>query len=138
MTLTEYFRKNDVFTNDCGAQITECEPGRAVLTLRTEERHLSRVGRPHIHAGVLYTLAESASAAAMLSYGWNSYAVEGTISYLGAAEGGTITAVAKGRDTHEGETGQCRVRITAEDGSVIAQAKFMLYYTGEPFHMEQT
>ena len=133
MTLKEYFDKNDVFTMYSGAVLTDCEPGRAEFRLRIEPRHLSLVGRPHVHAGVLYTLAESASAAAMLGYGWNSYAVEGTISYLDAAEGGAVTATAKGKDAHEAGQWQCRVRITSEDGRLIAQAKFTIFYTGEPF-----
>lgn len=136
MTIPEYFAKNDVFTNECGAELTACEPGRAELKLTLEPRHMSYVGRPHVHAGVLYTLAESASAAAMLSYGWNSYAVDGSITYLDTAVEGTVTAVAKGKDSHGEQSGQCKVRITAEDGRILAQAKFSIFYTGEPFRME--
>ena len=137
MTLKEYFNKNDVFTNECGAELVTCEPGFAEIKLKTEPRHMSYVGRPHIHAGVLYTLAESASAAAMLGYGWDSVAADGTITYLDAADGGTVTVTAKGKDNHGEKTGQCRVRIQAEDGRLLAQAKFTVFYTGKPFQIEE-
>ena len=136
MTLKEYFDKNDVFTMDSGAVLTDCEPGRAEFRLRIEPRHLSLVGRPHVHAGVLYTLAESASAAAMLGYGWNCLAVDGSITYLDAASEGTVIVTAKGKDAHDRQSGQCKVRVTAEDGRTLAQAKFTIFYTGGPFRIE--
>ena len=136
MTLKEYFDERDVFLKDCGAELTRCEPGLAEIRLKTEPKHLSLVGRPHIHAGVLYTLAESASAAAMLGYGWNSYAVDGTITYLDAAAEGEIIVTAKGKDAHDQQSGQCKVRVTTADGKILAQAKFTVFYTGDTFVME--
>lgn len=131
--MQKYFEQNDVFTSWCGARLIRCAPGEAELQLTLEEKHLSHVGRTHVHAGVLYTLAESASAAAILSYGYNSYAVEGNITYFDAVSEGTITAVAKGKDEHEKGNGSCRVRLLAEDGRIIAKAVFTIFYTGEPF-----
>ena len=64
--MLNYFRENDYFAASCGACLTVCEPGHAEMVLRLEPRHMTDVGRPHVHAGVLYTLAESASAAAIL------------------------------------------------------------------------
>ena len=96
--MLNYFQKNDYFAAACGAQLTVCEPGHAEMILPLEPRHRTDVGRPHVHAGVLYTLAESASAAAILPYGYNCYAVEGHITYMDAVSEGTVTAVAKGKD----------------------------------------
>ena len=131
--MLDYFKQNDHFARDLGAELTLCEPGRAEMKLNITPRLTTDVGRPHLHAGVLYTLAESASAAAMLPYGWNSYAVEGRITYLDAVSQGVVTAVARGKDAHDQQSGSCKVRITAEDGRVIAQAVFTLFYTGETF-----
>ena len=94
--MLNYFREKDAFTNHLGAELTVCEPGHAEMTLALEGRHMTDVGRPHVHAGVLYTLAESVSAAAILPYGYNCYAVEGHITYLDAVSSGTVTAVARG------------------------------------------
>lgn len=135
--MLEYFKSHDVFAAQCGAVLTRCEPGEAEMQLRLEEKHMSYVGRPHVHAGVLYTLAESVSAAATLPFGYNSYAVEGNITYLDAASEGVITAVAKGKDEHEKDSGVCRVRIYADDGRMIAKATFTIFYTGEPFSVTE-
>ena len=134
--MLEYFRKNDYFAAACGAELTVCEPGHAEMTLLLEQRHKTDVGRPHVHAGVLYTLAESASAAAILPFGYNCYAVEGHITYMDAVSEGLVTAVAKGKDEHDKESGSCRVRLLAEDGRVIAKATFTIFYTGEAFAPE--
>ena len=131
--MLDYFQSHDPFAALCGAELTHCEPGIAEMRLTLQEKHMSRVGRTHVHAGVLYTLAESASAAAILPYGYNCYAVEGNITYLDAVSEGTVKAVAKGKDEHEKESGACRVRIFAEDGRMIAKATFTILYTGEAF-----
>ena len=128
-----YFQEKDYFAAACGARLTVCEPGHAEMVLTLERRHMTDVGRPHVHAGVLYTLAESASAAAILPYGYNCYAVEGHITYMDAVSEGTVTAVAKGKDEHDRESGSCRVRLLAEDGRVIAKASFTIFYTGDRF-----
>lgn len=136
MKLLDYFNENDRFVKECGGRFTVCEPGRAEVELLLEERHMSNVGRKHVHAGLLYTMAESASAAAVLAYGYNSYAVEGHITYMDAASEGKITAVAKAKDCHGEENGSCRVRILAEDGRIIAQANFVIFYDGSSFAVE--
>ena len=131
--MLEYMKANDHFARELGAEWLTCEPGRAELRLELAPRHMTDVGRPHLHAGVLYTLAESASAGAILPYGWNCYAVEGRITYLDAVAEGAVTAVARGKDAHDQPSGSCKVRVTADDGRVIAQAVFTIFYTGEPF-----
>ena len=135
--MKQYFQKNDYFAKNCGAHLTVCEPGHAEMELELTEEHMSHVGRPHVHAGVIYTLAESVSAAAILPYGYNCYAVEGKITYVDAASEGTIIAVAKGKDQHEEPAGSCRVRVMTKDGRLIANARFSIFYTGEPFEVHE-
>ncbi len=131
--MLDYFKKNDHFLRDCGAEFTLCEPGKAEITLELQPRHMTDVGRPHAHAGLLYSLAESASAAAVLAYGWNAYAAEGSIAYFGTAVAGKIRAVAKAKDQHEQESGSCRVTVYDEAGNMVARASFTIVYTGEKF-----
>ena len=107
------------------------------MRLTLEEKHLNYIGRPHVHAGVLYTLAESASAAAILPFGWDCCAVEGVITYVDTASEGVVTAVAKGKDEHDRETGSCRVRLLNENGDIIAKAKFTIVYSGERFEFPE-
>ena len=131
--MLDYFKKNDLFSANIGAELVSCEPGSAEVRLKLKKKHLNTIGRPHAHAGVLYTLAESASAAAILPYGWDCCAVEGKVTYVDSVAEGVVTAVAKGKDEHDQESGSCRVRLYAEDGRIIAKAVFTILYTGDPF-----
>jgi uncharacterized protein (TIGR00369 family) len=131
--MIEFFKENDRFSKYCGAELVSCEPGHAEIRLKLTKKHLNFIGRPHVHAGVLYTLAESASAAAILPYGWDCCAVEGVITYVDSVDKGVVTAVAKGKDEHDRESGSCRVRLFNEKGDIIAKAKFTILYTGERF-----
>ena len=131
--MLEFFKENDVFSKTLGAELVSGEPGHAEMRLKLKKKHMNYIGRPHVHAGVLYTLAESASAAAILPYGWDCCAVEGVITYVDSVEKGVVTAVAKGKDEHDKESGSCRVRLLNENGDIIAKAKFTILYTGERF-----
>jgi uncharacterized protein (TIGR00369 family) len=135
MDLKEYFDKNDVFNFENGLRLKEVSPGYAVFEVELTEKHLSHVGRTHAHPAVLYSLAETASAAAVLSYGYDCYGVVGEITYTGFAESGTLRAEAKCKDLHEQETVDIRVRIYDEMDNMIAKAKFTSAYTGKPFIM---
>lgn len=131
--LKEYFDKNDVFNVENGMQMVFCEPGKAVFEVELTDRHMSLVGRPHAHAGVLFSLAESASAASVLAYGYNCYAVDSNMTYIGTAVKGRVRAEAKCKDCHEQETGQVRVRLFDEEDNMIAKGVFTVAYTGELF-----
>lgn len=131
MLLKEYFDTHDVFNMENGMHMTECEPGKAAFEVYLEEKHMSHVGRTHAHAGVLYSLAESAGAAAVLSYGYECYGMEGNITYLGTVSSGTVRAVAKCKDNHDSESVQIRVRIYDDQENLIAKANFVSVYTGE-------
>lgn len=132
--MKDYFKNHDSFAADIGAELTRCEPGYAEMTLTLGERHMSHVGRDHAHAGVLFTLAECASAAAVLSGGRDSVAVQSSMTIIDAVTGGTLTASAKAKDPAEGESmGSCAVTITDETGRAIARARFTVVYSGKPF-----
>lgn len=131
--LKSYYDKNDVFNMENGMHMVSGEPGNAVFEVEITEKHLSHVGRTHVHPGVLYSLAESASGAAALAYGYNCFAVEGRIEYFGAATEGIIRAEAKCKDEHESETGKVRVRIFDSENNLIARANFVIAYDGERF-----
>ena len=135
--MLDYFKANDLFSANIGAELVSSEPGHAEMRLKLRKKHLNYIGRPHVHAGVLYTLAESASAAAILPYGWDCCAVEGVITYVDTVAEGVVTAVAKGKDEHEKESGSCRVRLLNDNGDNIAKARFTILYTGERFEIPE-
>lgn len=132
--MKDYFKNHDSFAAHIGAEFTRCEPGYAEMTLTLDERHMSHVGRDHAHAGVLFTLAECASAAAVLSLGRDSMAVQSSMTIIDAVTQGTLTAVAKVRAAaQEEETGSCAVTVTDDQCRAIAKARFTVFYTGKPF-----
>lgn len=137
MDLKEYFDKNDVFNYENGIRLKEVSPGFAVYEVELTEKHLSHVGRTHAHPAVLYSLAETAGAAAVLSYGYDGYGVVGEITYIGFATSGKIRAEAKCKDLHDQETVDIRVRVYDEADNMIAKARFTTAYTGQPFEMQQ-
>ncbi len=133
MELLEYFNTKDAFIRGIGAVMTRCEPGLAVMELELEPRHMSSIGFYHAHAGLLYALAQTASSAAVLSYGHDAFALEGRISFLGSMTGGKLIITAKAKDLHEQETGKCTVRVADQDGRLIATVGFVTRFTGKPF-----
>ncbi len=136
--MLDFFKENDVFSKTLGAELVSSEPGHAEMRLKLRKKHMNYIGKPHVHAGVLYTLAESASAAAILPYGWDCCAVEGKVTYVDSVAEGVVTAVAKGKDEHDRESGSCRVRLLNENGDVIAKAKLTILYTGKRFAFPET
>ena len=131
--MKDYFKQNDSFASEIGAEIIRCESGYAEMVLTLEEKHMSHVGRDHAHAGVLFTLAESASAAAVLSQGRDGVAVQSSMTIIDAVTEGTLTATAKVKDPTAPENGLCAVTVFAGDGRAIARARFTVFYTGKPF-----
>lgn len=131
--LKDYFDQNDVFNIENDIHMVSCEPGKAVFEVELTGKHMSLVGRLHAHAGVLFSLAESASAASVLAYGYNCYALDSNITYIGTVTEGIVRAEAKCKDNHEAETGQVRVRIFDSQDNLIAKGVFTVAYTGELF-----
>lgn len=136
MELLEYFNTRDTFIRSVGAEMVRCEPGLAVMELTLEPRHMSDVAFHHAHAGLLYALAQSASAAAFLSHGYDGYSVEGCITFLDTVTAGKLTVTAKAKDMHDQESGKCRVTITADDGRIIAKVHFVTCCTGKAFILQ--
>lgn len=133
--MKDYFNQHDCFANDIGAKVTRCGEGQAEMRLTLSERHMSHVGRDHAHAGVLFTLAECASAAAVLSQGRDSVAVQSNMTIIDAVTEGELVAAAKVKESSDQDYGSCAVTITAEDGRIIARARFTVVYSGNAFNM---
>lgn len=125
MTLEEIrnFFNNDRFAMGIGCHIDEAEPGRSVISLNVEDRHLN--GNNVVQGGVMFTLADIACAVATCADGTISVSADGTISYFSAAKGKKLIAEAtvlkKGRTLSYAEA-----LITDETGKKIAKASFTM------------
>lgn len=84
------------FNADLGIQIEEWEPGRCVMALPVEERHLNRAGV--VHGGVLSTLIDAVASHAG-NFGDDpatrprSVTVSLTVQFIGQARAGTLRIV---------------------------------------------
>ena len=133
MEMKDYFNSKDTFLHLIGGRYTQIEKGKATVEAEIKEEHITHFGRDHAHAGYLFTLAEAASAAAVLSFGYNAYAVDSSFTITDAVTYGKVIATAKTKDNHEEKDTKVRVRIESEDGRILAMASFVAVYTGETF-----
>jgi len=107
----------DRFAVDAGMEIVELEAGRSRVRMPVTERVLN--GHGVVHGGALFTLADYAGAAAVNAMGRRSMAAGGTISFLKAMRGGTLTAdatVERGGRT----LATVSVRVTNDSGELVA------------------
>jgi len=108
----------DAASKAMGMQIDEIGPGRAVLSLRVRPDQLN--GHGICHGGVIFTLADSAFAFACNSGNVLAVAQENQITFLAPGQPGErLMAVAEEQAT-AGRSGVYDVRVTGEDGRVVA------------------
>ncbi|MCX7635446.1 MAG: hotdog fold thioesterase [Syntrophales bacterium] len=82
----------DLFAHFIGIELLEIGVGTARSRLVVEERHRNGVGM--IHGGAIFTLADIAFAAAANSHGRTAVALNNTISFVNASQGGVLYAEA--------------------------------------------
>lgn len=119
--------EKDRFARHVGIEIVEAREGRAKARMRVGPEHLNGLGM--VHGGAIFSLADYAFAAACNSYGCVSVAINANISYVKAAKGGLLVAEAE-EIRQEGKLGTCLVRVTDEQGEVIATFQGLSYRKG--------
>jgi uncharacterized protein (TIGR00369 family) len=114
-----------------GFELDDVEPGRAILSMKVDERHKQVDGV--VHGGVLAALADTAGGLATymaMPRGTRVATIEMKINYLEGVAGGTVTADARvvRRGRHIAVV-DCDVR--SEDGTLVSKA-LMTFFVG-PF-----
>ena len=120
MTSTDYEFAG--FNAHLGMQLVEWQPGRCVMELAIEPRHLNRSGA--VHGGVLSTLIDAVGShagtyAADPAQRPRSVTIAMSTQFLGQAKQGTLRVVG----THSGGGKRVffsRVTVHAADGTAIA------------------
>lgn len=108
----------DRFAMDAGCRLVSCGEGEAVVEVEAEERHLNGVGL--VQGGLIFTLADTAFAAAANSDGRDTVSLSSTINFLRAAKVGKLTA--RATTVSRGRTTCCiEVAVTDGDGRLIAK-----------------
>ncbi len=87
------FIDNDRFARHLGIDIIEYAPGRAKGRLEIKGHHLNSAGT--LHGGVIFTLADAVFSSACNSHGTLAVAINVSISYFKAVNGGILTAEAE-------------------------------------------
>ncbi|MDA7423666.1 hydroxyphenylacetyl-CoA thioesterase PaaI [Thalassococcus lentus] len=110
--------QGDQASQQLGLKIAEVSPGRAVLTMRVEDRHLN--GHRICHGGFIFTLADSAFAFACNSYNKLTVAQENQITFLAPGKAGELLTATCTEQALTGRSGVYDVTVTGEDGRQVA------------------
>ena len=110
--------ENDRFAREAGCRLVSCGNGEAVVEVELQERHLNGVGTAQ--GGLIFTLADTAFAAAANEGGQQTVSLSAAVSFLRAPRAGTLRAhamtVSRGRST-------CCIDVTVTDGEGRTVAK---------------
>lgn len=102
-----------------GMTLISVAPGKAVMTMRIETRHLN--GHRICHGGYVFTLADSAFAFACNSYNQLVVAQHNTITYLQPGHLGEVLTATASELSRTGRSGIYDVAVENPKGEVIAQ-----------------
>jgi acyl-CoA thioesterase len=123
------FFLQDRFANGNGMRVVEVRRGFGRAVMSVEPRHLNAVGI--LQGGALFTLADLAFAAASNSHGVVAVACQSDITCFKAVTSGELTAEAE-EISRTRKLSTCVVRITNEDGELVALFKGVAYIKGSP------
>lgn len=131
MTLLEKLNQADHFAEYIGAQLVEVREGYARAELTVENRHLNGAGV--CQGGVMFTLADLAFAAVANSHGILSVGVQNSISYIKSAQLGDRLSAECVELVNHRKLPYCDVRITNQQGEVLACVTGLAYRTHQPY-----
>lgn len=121
--LKAYFSK-DSFANACGIEIVEASDGRATARVALTDMHRNGIGVPH--GGLVFTLADMAFAAAVHTRGRVAVSVSSSITYIKAARGSTLRAVAE-EVSRSSRLASYEVKVLDDEGEVVAHCQGLAY-----------
>jgi len=102
-----------------GMTIDAVTEGKAILRLIVRADHCN--GHGICHGGIIFSLADSAFAFACNSRNQRCVAQHNTITYLSPARNGDRLVATAQEVTRRGRSGIYDVRVTQQDGEVIAE-----------------
>jgi acyl-CoA thioesterase len=109
----------DVASKDTmGMELLACEPGRALMRMSVQARHLN--GHHICHGGFIFTLADSTFAFACNSYNKNAVAAGCSIEFLKPGKLGDVLSCEGLEQTLSGRHGIYDMKVTNQNGEVIA------------------
>jgi acyl-CoA thioesterase len=121
---------NDAASRGLGMALDSVQPGRAILSMTIADSMVN--GHGMCHGGFIFSLADSAFAFACNSYGDAAVAQHCAITFLRPGRRGErLTAEAVER-VRAGRGGLYDVRVTGEDGTIVAELRGHSRLVGRP------
>jgi acyl-CoA thioesterase len=120
----------DNFARSLGIEIVEASLGRAVSSVRLEERHLNFIGV--VHGGLVFTLADAAMGYASNSQGILSPSIDSHILYSLAARTGDVLTATAVEIARTNKLSNYRIDVVRGDGKLVAAMTGTTYITGKP------
>lgn len=117
MDLQEYFA-HDHFANHVGARLLEISEGMAKAEMTVEQHHLNAYGV--CQGGVLFTLCDLTFAAAVNSHGISTLTTGANITYVNPSHLGDHLFAEAHEVVNHRRMPFAEVRITNQDGLIIA------------------
>jgi acyl-CoA thioesterase len=124
MTSSDQFFANDAWAQEAGIELVEVSAGRAKVRMRIGGWHKNSHGT--VHGGAIFTLADTAFALASNSHEIPAAAINAHISYVKAASGGTLYALAEEFSLNP-KIATYTVTVTDDKGERIAFFEGMVY-----------
>ena len=109
----------DAASQRLGIRIEGVGPGRATAVMAVADDMLN--GHDTCHGGLIFTLADTAFAFACNAYNQRTVAQHCSVTFMAPGRRGDLLTAAATERAREGRSGIYDVRVTNQDGTVIAE-----------------
>jgi acyl-CoA thioesterase len=117
-----------------GMTLHSVMPGRSRLSMPVTNAMVNGLGL--CHGGFIFTLADSAMAFAANAYGEHAVAQHVAVTYVRPGRLGEVLVADAEERVRSGRTGMYDVRVTGDDGSVVAEMRGHTRLSGGKFFPE--
>ena len=125
--VVRHMLEHDAFSQWLGVEIVELRPAR--VTLRMAVRQDMTNGFGVCHGGVTFAFADSALAFASNTGGNVTVSIENSMTYPAAVRVGDLLLAEAEREASSQRLAYYRVRVTREDGAVVALFRGTVFQT---------
>lgn len=111
--------EDDNASQELGMKLLHVAPGAATLTMTVTDRMTN--GHGNLHGGYMFTLADSAFAFACNTYNQMTVAQHCSVTYIAPGRLGDLLTAEAREVSRRGRSGIYDIRLTREDGTVLAE-----------------
>lgn len=135
MTLKQRLNETDRFARANAMQLTEVREGYAKAEMTVGSDHINGAGV--CQGGAIFTLADLAFAAVSNCYGTLTLGISNTIDFLNSARLGDHLVAEATESINHPKLPQCVIRVTNQDGVLIAMATGRSYRKRQDFPFDE-